>query len=171
MAPTFETAVEGLRRGDFSALAPLFDGHAASLPCQVIAWLDEGRFRDAPDALREAFTCACFLGQTSVVRVFLDRGLDPQGGAATGLNALHWAVNRGQLETVNLLLETRPSLEVRNMYGGTVLGLAVWSALHEPRPAHGRIIEALLRAGARRDAVDHPTGVGWIDALLRTATR
>ena len=162
----FEHAVRSLRRGDFSALAPLFDQHTPSRPCQVVEWYADGRFRDTPDALLEMFTCACFLGRTDVVRVLLADGVDPLGGAATGVNALHWSANRGQLETLKVLLEAGAPLEVRNMYGGTALGMAIWSAVHEPRPAHLEIIDALLEAGARRDAVSYPTGVPPIDLLL-----
>jgi ankyrin repeat protein len=162
----FPLAVEHLLRGDFSFLEPLFTDESASHPCQVVQWLGAGRFRDAPDALREAFTCACFLGKAGVVQAFLGEGVDAEGGAATGMNALHWAVNRGQLETVQLLLETGVSLEVRNMYGGTALGAAIWAAFHESRPAHVAIIEALLKSGARVEAVDYPTGAETIDALL-----
>jgi len=162
----FQAAVASLRRGDFSASAPLFAQHVPSEPCQVIQWVKDGRFREVPDALHEAFTCACFLGETRVASELLAEGLDSQGGAATGLNALHWAVNRGQLETVKMLLEKRPLLEVRNMYGGTVLGSAIWAAVHEPRPDHVAIIEAVLKAGARTAAVEYPTGVEPIDRLL-----
>ena len=162
----FAKSVERLRRGDFSFSEPLFADHMASRPCQVVRWLAEGRFRDIPDALREAFTCACFLGKTSVVKSLLEEGVEVEGGAATGMNALHWAVNRGQLETVQLLLETRASLEVRNTYGGTALGAAVWASIHESRPAHVAIIEALLEAGAQVGAVDYPTGIQAIDVLL-----
>jgi hypothetical protein len=162
----FEAAVAGLRRGDFTASASLFADHTASRPCPILEWLREGRFREAPDALREALTCACFLGETGVARELLDSGLDPLGGDATGMNALHWAANRGQLETVRMLLATHPPLEVRNRYGGTVLAGTVWSAMHEPRPAHAEIVEALLEAGARWDAVEYPTGLPVIDGLL-----
>jgi Ankyrin repeats (3 copies) len=111
----FEDAVEHLRGGCFSELAPLFDDHAPSHPCQIVRWFADGRFRDRPDVLLEAFTCACFLGMTDAVAFLLYKGVDPLGGSATGVNALHWAVNRGQLGTVNLLLERAPSLEVLNM--------------------------------------------------------
>lgn len=163
----FKAAVAGLRRGDFTASAPFFANHSTSRPCPVLRWLQAGWFGDAPDALQEAFTCACFLGETDVVRALLAHGLDPQGGSATGLNALHWASNRGQLETVRMLLERHPPLEVRNMYGGTVLGGTIWSAIHEPRPAHGEIIEELLKAGARVDALEYPTGVESVDRVLK----
>jgi hypothetical protein len=53
------------------------------------------------------------------------------------------------------------------MYGGTVLGTAIWSAFHEPRPDHLQIIEELLHAGARVSEVEYPTGNERIDALLK----
>jgi hypothetical protein len=162
----FQAAVAGLRRGDFSASGPLFANHTAARPCPILRWLQEGRFGNAPDALQEALTCACFLGETGVARELLASGLDPQGGSATGMNALHWATNRGQLETVRMLLERHPPLEVRNMYGGTVLGGTIWSAIHEPRPAHLEVIEELLKAGAGMDAVEYPTGAEFIDRVL-----
>jgi hypothetical protein len=52
------------------------------------------------------------------------------------------------------------------MYGGTVLSGTVWSAIHEPRPAHVEIIKQLLSAGASVDAVEYPTGTEAIDRLL-----
>ncbi len=107
----FQAAVAGLRRGDFTASAPLFARHTPSEACPIIKRLEEGRFRDAPDALEEAFTCACFLGETDVARELLAEGLNPQGGTATGMNALHWAANRGHLEAVQMLLERQPFLQ------------------------------------------------------------
>jgi ankyrin repeat protein len=165
-AERFQAAVAGLRRGDFSDSAPLFANHTPERPCPIVRWLDQGRFGQAPDALSEALTCACFLGETDVARELIAHGLEPQGGIATGLNALHWGTNRGQLETVRMLLERHPPLEVRNIYGGTVLDGTIWSAIHEPRAAHLDIIELLLRAGARLDAVAYPTGAKLIDGVL-----
>jgi hypothetical protein len=165
-AERFQTAVAGLRRGDFTASAPLFANHTPDRPCPILLWLQAGWFGDSPDALQEALTCACFLGETDVARELLAHGVDPQGGCATGMNALHWAANRGRLGTVRMLLEKQPPLEVRNVYGGTVLGGTIWSATHEPRPAHVEIIEDLLRAGARVDGVEYPTGSESVDTLL-----
>jgi ankyrin repeat protein len=165
-AERFQAALAALRRGDFTASAPLFAEHTLSRPCPIVRWLQEGWFREAPDALSEALTCACFLGETDVARVLLAQGLDPQGGSATGLNALHWATNRGQIECVRMLLERHPPLEARNMYGGTILSGTVWSAIHEPRPAHVEIIEELLEAGANVDAVEYPTGTEVVDRVL-----
>jgi ankyrin repeat protein len=116
--------------------------------------------------LAEAITCACWLGRTGVATYLLDRGVDPTAGNGTGLDALHWAANRGQLEAVRLLLARGASIGTRSMYGGTALGTAVWAAVHEPRVDQLAIIQALLDAGARPDEADHPSGRADVDALL-----
>lgn len=165
----FQTAVTGLLAGDFSRLAPLFtdDTAAAGQCCSIIGWVEQGLFVNEPKALAEALTCACFLGCTTVAETLLIKGVDAEAGNGTGLNALHWAANRGQLEAVRLLLQHQASLETRSMYGGTALGTAVWSAIHEPRGNQLQIIEALLNAGARVDEAEYPTGNSQIDELLR----
>jgi len=163
----FAEAVQGLLAGDFSRLAPLFEDAGDGAVSQIGCWVASGRFEAEPAALAEAFTCACFNGSVRTVDDFLDRGVDPNGGARTGLNAFHWAVNRGQAAVVERLLRSGADLEARNAYGGTVLGCAVWSAVHEPRPAHVRIVQLLLEAGARVVSASYPSGSDRIDDLLR----
>jgi Ankyrin repeats (3 copies) len=162
----FQEAVRGLMAGDFSRLAPLFDSPADAPPCPIVRWLNEGLFANEPAALAEAFTCACFNGYTRVAESFLVKGVDPSGGIGTGMNAFHWAANRGQLATVELLIKNNSPLEALNAYGGTVLGCTVWSAIHEPKPDHLKIIEALLIAGADIRAADPPTGNERVDQIL-----
>lgn len=162
----FDDSLEGLRRGDFSRLDTLFQNKTSSPP-QIVEWVDEGRFRGHDQELAEALTYACFNGRTEVAEYLLSRGVAPSGGAGTGLDAIHWAVNRGQLETVRLLIRHRVSLESRSMYGGTALGTSVWSAINEPRAGHLAIIEELLAAGARVQEAGYPTERDAIDALLR----
>lgn len=162
-------AVQGLKAGDFSRLEPLFehDSPGDGNRCQIIQWHEAGLFENEPEALAEAFTCACFLGHTSVARYLLDQGIDPAGGFRTGLNAFHWAANRGQLGTTKLLIDHKAPLEIRNMYGGTVLGTAVWSAINEPRGEQLRVIEELLEAGARIEDAEYPTGDERVDEVLK----
>lgn len=165
----FRDALRGLQRGDFSRLEPLFDtglGPAGNRP-RIVEWFERGFFSDEPKALAEALTCACFLGRTSVADYLLTQGVDSAAGVATGLDAFHWAANRGQLETVRLLIRRKAPLETRSMHGGTVLGTAVWAAINEPRPDHLQIIKELLNAGARRENVDYPTGHEQVDAVLQ----
>lgn len=163
---TFDEAVAGLLAGDFTRLAPLFDCQDES-SCPIIRWFEEGRFARESRALAEAFTCACFNGRTRVVRYLRDRGVDPCGGMGTGLNAFHWAANRGQKEAVEILIRSGAPLEIPNAYGGTVLGSAVWAAVHESKPDHLAIIQSLLDAGAKVNEADFPSGSDQVDALLQ----
>lgn len=174
--PRFDAAVAGFLAGDFSRLSPLFETGSDGSPSPVDRWVAEGRFRDKPAALAEAFTAAAFNGHLAFVDSRLRAGADPLGGAATGLNAFHWAANRGQLEVVRRLLLQGAPTEVRNSYGGTVLGCAVWSAVHEPKPDHIAIVGELLGAGADVSEARFPSGDPRIDVLLerhriRGATR
>jgi hypothetical protein len=166
-AAVFRDALHGLHRGDFSRLEKLFDDDPGCGRAPIVDWCEERRFRTEAKALAEALTCACFLGRTGVATYLLTRGVDPSGGAGTGLNAFHWAVNRGQLETVRLLIRWKAPVEPRSMYGGNVLDTAVWSAINEPRPDHLQIVEELLNAGARLENEGWPTGHERIDALLK----
>ena len=165
----FRDAVRHLENGDFSYSDPLFrdDGSPGSAPSKIIEWYDLGYFKNEPKALNEALACACFNGRTSVAKFLMDRGVDPLAGFGTGMNGFHWAANRGQLETVALLIERKVPMEVENMYGGTVLGCTVWSAIHEPRTGQLEVIEALLNAGANIGAAEYPTGNERVDELLR----
>ncbi len=164
--PALDDAMEGLRRGDFSRLDSLFQSKGHSRP-QIVEWIEQGHFLGNHQELAEAFTCACFNGRTEVAEYLLNRGIAPFGGAGTGLDAIHWAVNRGQLDAVRLLIRHKVPLESKSMYGGTALGTAVWSAINEPRTDHLVIIEVLLAAGARVQESGYPTGRDDIDTLLR----
>jgi hypothetical protein len=165
--PAFRQAVRGLLRGDFSRLEPLFDNERGGEQCRILEWYEKGYFQNEPAALNEALACACFLGKTGVADFLMRQGVDPAAGDKTGSNGFHWAADRGQLDTVRLLIERKAPLEIKNMYGGTVLGAVVWSALQKPRPDHMAIMEALIAAGARIDAVGYPTGNERIDEVLR----
>ena len=151
--------------GDFSRLDPLFVTPAGGKSA-IVQWHEEGAFDAHPDALAEAFTCACFNGRDEVVDYLIARGAHPDGGQLTGMTAFHWAANRGQLATVRRLIGAGASLEAINNYGGTVLGQTVWSVFHEPRPDLVEIIEELLDAGAQVEAGGYPTGDARIDELL-----
>ncbi|MFY9558093.1 MAG: ankyrin repeat domain-containing protein [Blastocatellia bacterium] len=166
--PVWPDALRGLERGDFSDLEPLFheDPSIEGNRCRIVDWYEKGNFEDEPNALAEALTCACFLGRTNVAEFLLNEGVDPAAGIGTGLSAFHWAANRGNLDTVKLLIDRKAPLEQRNMYDGTVLGCTVWSALNEPRFDHIAIIEALVAAGANIDEAEYPTGNERVDKLL-----
>jgi ankyrin repeat protein len=64
------------------------------------------------------------------------------------MTGLHWAVIGGQTAVISLLLDRKAPLEIKNEYGGTVLGQAIWSAYNAPKPQNLAIIDTLIAAGA-----------------------
>jgi hypothetical protein len=163
----FRDALHGLKNGDFSRLLPLFEGTGDTVP-RIVAWVEQRRFQNQEKELAEALTCACFNGNVDVAEYLLEHGVPPSGGSDTGLNAIHWAANRGQLEAVRLLLRHNVPLETRSMYHGTALGTAVHAAIYETRTAdHLVIIGELIDAGARIAEAGFPTGNESVDSVLR----
>lgn len=106
----------------------------------------------APDQelINEALRYACAYGTTEVAEYLLGRGADLADGPGDGQTATHYAVITGHLDTLRMLLKHNPPLEAKNMYGGTVLGQAAWSAAHGDKSPelYIEIIQALLDAGA-----------------------
>lgn len=143
----FRYAVAAMVRGDFSALEEAAGG-PAEFDDQVIQWCEKGYFDDERETLAEVFSAACMLGHPRAAEFLLDQGADPLAGTRTGLNGFHYAASSGRLEVIKLLIARGVPMEVKNMYGGTVLGQALWSAVNEYTESHAAIIEALLEAGA-----------------------
>jgi hypothetical protein len=150
-------AVEALDKGDFSRLEQVLGG-PAGFDKQIVEWYEEGKFDDLPEIRDEALSCACMLGRTETARYLIDNGVDPYAGMQTWLAGPHYAVSSGRLSTVKMLLEKKVPLEVKNLYGGTMLGQALWSAVNEHKADHAEIIEALLDAGA---VVEYGTLEWW----------
>ena len=164
---SFDEVVHGLLAGDFTRLSPLFEARADGTPCAIVKWFESGFFAQEREALAEAFSCACFNGHVESVEYFLSKGVDPNGGAKTGLNAFHSAANRAQLKVVEVLIRSGAELERKNSYGGTVLGCAVWSAVNEPKAQHVAIVESLLAAGADVRGAEYPSGNKRVDEVLK----
>jgi ankyrin repeat protein len=121
--------------------------------------------------LDEAFRVASALGRTQAALAVLDKGADPTKQDAEGFTGLHWAAFFGHLETVETLLDranVRAVLEVKNIYGGTVLDGTVWGARNVKRHVDRLpVIRKLIAAGAKIEAVGpRPVDVSAIEALL-----
>lgn len=157
----FRDAVHHLDAGNYSLLEDLLDQNKMSLIDLLLA------AGEPKVPMEQAFTWACMLGRTSDVEFLLNKRVDPLAGDNTGLNGFHYAASSGHLDVIKLLIERKVPLEVTNMYGGTVLGQAVWSAINETRADHIAIVEALLEAGANIDEAGYPTKNERVDEVLR----
>lgn len=104
---------------------------------------------------------ACEYGRNDVVELLLQKGVSLAARSPDGQSPLHWAVIGGQTETVKLLLAHGANLEARNSYGGSVLGQALWSAVHDDRESdYLSIVQTLIRAGAQVD----PDWPSWLES-------
>jgi ankyrin repeat protein len=100
--------------------------------------------------LRDGFLWACQFGRNRVVQFLIARGIGLSAQNRNGQTALHHVVIGAQLETMKLLLKHGAPLEVKNSYGGTVLGQAIWCAYNGDSPvSYLPGIEELLAAGAK----------------------
>ncbi len=117
--------------------------------------------------LQSALKHACTWGRLNVVEFLLDKEVDLSRDEGDGQTPLHCAAIGGQLETIEFLLKRNPPLEVKNIYGGTVLGQTLWSAAHGGDPkVYAEIIKVLIAAGARVPERHVPVN-NPIDDLLR----
>ncbi len=102
------------------------------------------------EQMNEGFVYACQYGRRAVIEFLIEKGVDLATNGGTGQTALHWAVIGGQLDIVKLLLRHGAPLETENVYGGTVVGQALWSAAHGGDPdLYIDILETLVAAGAK----------------------
>jgi len=100
-------------------------------------------------------------GRNEVVEFLLQKGVSLAARSPDGQTPLHWAVIGGQTETVKLLLAHGANLEARNSYGGSVLGQALWCAVHDNRETdYLSIVQTLIRAGAQVD----PGWPSWLES-------
>jgi ankyrin repeat protein len=128
-----------------------------------------------PDAtqeqMNEGFVYACEYGRRAVVEFLIEKGADPATNGGTGQTALHMAVIGGHLEIVKLLLKHGAPLETENVYGGTALGQALWSAAHGGDPdLYVAILGTLVAAGAKLPKRHEPVN-SKVDEWLAVISR
>lgn len=143
----FQYAIAALWRGDFTALEIALGGKDR-FDSQINEWIEAGFYSNKPETMAESFAAACMLGYEKAAAALLDAGVEPYAGMRTGLAGFHYAASSGRLNIIKLLIERNIPMEVENMYGGTVFGQAMWSAIHENKTDHAVIVEALIEAGA-----------------------
>jgi len=138
-------------------------------PLKVPSWVHIPP--DAPGQIERALVVACRFGRPAVARFLLELGVNPAAADHDNMTALHWASAAGLPDIVDMLLEQKAPLEVRNTWGGTVLDSTVWFAVNNPTPGadYVDIVTRLLKAGADANEVYPPTsGIPALDEILAT---
>ena len=88
--------------------------------------------------------------RTDAVRLMLDLGFGIDMRGIDDSTPLDRASVRGYIDLVELCLERHASMEVKNAYGGTPLGAALWGAIYfkDPEGNYSAVVRRLLEAGA-----------------------
>jgi ankyrin repeat protein len=116
--------------------------------------------------LEQALIQAAYRDHAEVVEFLLERGVDPAATDGQAFTALHWAAGGGFLDVVRLLVARGAPLEVKNIYGGTVLDFTGWAAKNDPGGVDRvPVVELLLAAGANVEAA-FPSGDPRVDEVL-----
>ncbi len=112
---------------------------------------------------------AAYLRRPESVRLMISLGFPIDAIGSQGMSALHWAGWGGDAELARFLIGQGANLELKNGYGGTVLGCTVWAAIHrEVETDYAPVVRLLLESGAvAKDRCAYPTRIGRIDVLLK----
>ncbi len=123
--------------------------------------------RMRPDDLAMIAVASC-LRRSNAVKAMLLLGFPIDTYGPEKMSALHWACWVGDAELAQFLVARAANLELRNGYGGTALGCAVWAANHQESDTdYAPLVQLLLKNGAVvKDRCNYPTGIVGIDSLL-----
>jgi len=124
---------------------------------------------DARGLVAFALIWAAKFGREAVVEFLLDQGVDIAATDIDAMTALHAAAANGHLDVMEVLIARGAPLEVQNRWGGTVLDSTAFFAYHAPdgRIDYEPVLERLIAAGARIQAVGYPTGHEVIDRVMK----
>lgn len=108
------------------------------------------------EQLQWGFLWACQYGHLGVVRCLIERGFKPEANSKHGQTGLHWAAFGGHLEIVDVLLKSRPPVNVKDqIHHSTPLSWAIYGWANpapEARDArHYEVVAKLISAGATLD--------------------
>jgi ankyrin repeat protein len=121
------------------------------------------------DDLVSAWGYACMYGWTEIAEYMLQQGIDVDAQWYWGFTGLMWAVRYGHIETIKLILNQNPSLEIKNKFGATSIGTAMHFHTKAPEPGadYAAVMDLLLAAGSEFAWSKKETGNMEMDTVLR----
>ena len=126
--------------------------------------------REARAHVEWAFLSACHFDRVDVANWFIAIGVDIRASDKDAMTALHWAAANANLALTTRLLDMGAPLEVRNHWGGTVLGSTGHFASYMPRSGadYLSVMELLIARGADPSVLwSFPAGNPVMDELRR----
>ena len=127
-------------------------------------------FESFADSDKEAIVDAGKSGNVLALNAMLEYGFPIDVQDSQGFSALHWASWYGQVDAVKFLLDQGAPLELKNIYGGTVIDGTVWGyANSDGNPIHAEeILTLLANAGADLSAISpFPSGNEKVDKIVQ----
>lgn len=169
--PDGGSAVHGCLHKGRKEAAEFFASHGARLDLEGAAGVgrldvvksffnDDGTIKPSATQkqMKDGFAWACEFGQTEVVAVLLERGIEIDAKLRHhGQTGLHWAAYGGWADTVKLLLERGAPVNAKDeAFGGTPLEWALYQWGNSPywaeRGHYHEVVALLVRAGANLDS-------------------
>ncbi len=119
-----------------------------AVSCSALLGAAQGR----PESGRAPVADAAMKGDREAIRALLRQGADVNEARGDGMSALHWAAERGDAETVSMLVYAGANL-------GAVTRIAQYTPLHlAARSGSAAVTDALIKAGAPIGAQALPSG-------------
>src|SRR4029450_6058577 len=105
--------------------------------------------------VKSAFVYACGYGREDVVRLLLQRGIDPRTDPDVR-SCLHWAVYGGRVQVIKLLLDAGAAVNLRHARDQLTpleVALVGWSKVDDDaeRQAFYEVVRVLVAYGATLD--------------------
>ncbi|HEX5216643.1 MAG TPA: ankyrin repeat domain-containing protein [Vicinamibacterales bacterium] len=127
---------------------------APGVPLIAPAWRNLAT--DARTHIEAAFVYACRFERVEVATRLLERGVDVAAADGQKMTALHHAAAHGLIDLARALIARGAPLEVKNMWGGTVLDSTAYFAEFMPIKGvdYTPVLQMLVDAGANVRVLD-----------------
>lgn len=118
----------------------------------------------------KAVSQAAYSKNLKAVQLMVSLGFPIDVLGTENMSALHWSTWNGDYEMCQFLIENGADPEQLNGYGGSAIGCAAYSYIHNPSSSsnHLKIVSYLLKQGVQVEgSVTYPSGRNELDIILK----